>query len=354
MAIAAPEPKRRVLLDRGVEDRAVVMVDGSPQRLILDRPDASGEAARGWLSGEAAVARVAKLDRGLGMAFLDTGGEPGLITPVGPLREGQRISGRVTAPARAGKHAVFAADPGMVAADAPLGRGRRPDVAERARIEAAGESLGGGPEAREACDAAEAEALQTEHGLAGGARVFVEPTRALIAVDVDVGSSAMSGDARRRQSQANLAALRELPRLLRLKGLGGIVAVDLAGKGHDGAALAAVAKAAFARVYGSDAAIGPLSRFGVLQLRLPWVDTPVAELLLGADGAPTSMTRAFALLRAMEREAGPGGRVDARCAPQVYAAAAPYLARLAGAIGARFMLTPDPATPAGSPTVRPA
>lgn len=60
--------------------------------------------------------------------------------------------------------------------------------------------------------------------LPGGACIYVEPTRALTAVDVNTGAdtSPTAG------LKANLAAARELPRQLRLRGLGGQVTLDLA------------------------------------------------------------------------------------------------------------------------------
>jgi Rne/Rng family ribonuclease len=54
--------------------------------------------------------------------------------------------------------------------------------------------------------------------------MFVEPTRALIAVDVNTGSDTTPAAA----LKANLAAARELPRQLRLRGLGGQIVVDFA------------------------------------------------------------------------------------------------------------------------------
>ncbi|MDJ0994459.1 MAG: ribonuclease E/G [Dinoroseobacter sp.] len=62
------------------------------------------------------------------------------------------------------------------------------------------------------------------HTLTTGARMFVEPTRALVAVDVNTGADT-SGAA---GLKANIAAARALPRLLRLKGLGGQVVIDFA------------------------------------------------------------------------------------------------------------------------------
>ncbi|MCC7320850.1 MAG: ribonuclease E/G [Rubellimicrobium sp.] len=58
----------------------------------------------------------------------------------------------------------------------------------------------------------------------GGAGMFVEVTRALIAVDVNTGGDASPAAA----LKANLAAARQLPRQLRLRGLGGQVVVDFA------------------------------------------------------------------------------------------------------------------------------
>jgi Ribonuclease G/E len=60
--------------------------------------------------------------------------------------------------------------------------------------------------------------------LSGGASMFVEPTRALVAVDVNTGpdTSLAAG------LKANLACARALPRALRLRGLGGQITLDLA------------------------------------------------------------------------------------------------------------------------------
>ena len=51
--------------------------------------------------------------------------------------------------------------------------------------------------------------------------MYIEPTRALTAVDVNTSGGAGA-------LEANLAALRALPRHLRLRGLGGQITIDLA------------------------------------------------------------------------------------------------------------------------------
>lgn len=66
--------------------------------------------------------------------------------------------------------------------------------------------------------------LATEVRLTSGASMRVEPTSALVAVDVNTGadSSLAAG------LKANLAAARDLPRQLRLRGLGGQITMDVA------------------------------------------------------------------------------------------------------------------------------
>lgn len=60
--------------------------------------------------------------------------------------------------------------------------------------------------------------------LPGGGSYYIEPTRALVAVDVNTG-----GDASLAAGlKANIALARDLPRQLRLRGLGGQITLDLA------------------------------------------------------------------------------------------------------------------------------
>ena len=60
--------------------------------------------------------------------------------------------------------------------------------------------------------------------LPGGAFLFVEPTHALVAVDVNTGADTSLAAG----LKANIAAARDLPRQLRLRGLGGQILIDLA------------------------------------------------------------------------------------------------------------------------------
>lgn len=60
--------------------------------------------------------------------------------------------------------------------------------------------------------------------LEGSASMFVEPTRALVAVDVNTGADGSFAAGLR----ANLSCARLLPAALRVRGLGGQIAIDLA------------------------------------------------------------------------------------------------------------------------------
>lgn len=67
-------------------------------------------------------------------------------------------------------------------------------------------------------------ALSPRLPLAGGAFAYVEPTRALVAVDVNTGGDTSTAAG----LKANLALVRALPRALRCRGLGGQITVDFA------------------------------------------------------------------------------------------------------------------------------
>ena len=84
--------------------------------------------------------------------------------------------------------------------------------------------------------------LSPRVALEAGAHMMIEPTRALVAVDVNTGpdTSPAAG------LKANIAAARDLPRQLRLRGLGGQIVVDFAPMPkRDRAILDQVLRAAF-------------------------------------------------------------------------------------------------------------
>jgi Ribonuclease G/E len=141
--------------------------------------------------------------------------------------------------------------------------------------------------------------------------------------------------------------------VLRLKGEGGLVVIDLAGRGHDGPALISGARLAF----GPDnpgVAFGPISRFGTLELTVPRRRRSLADRLLGPDGQPTALTLALRLIRQIEREAqaDAGAQLEIRAAPDVAEAAAPYLSALTDRFGGRLAIVADAARARGDSDIK--
>ena len=334
---------RRIFLDQGLgEARGVVTLDGAPERLLIRR---DGDDPR-LCAGARLAAVVASLEPALSIAFLDLGQGAQAILQLKPdarPARGEVVEVEVRSEPRRGKLAVARLIGGAEGPPRLLAPG--PDLPAILKGLVRDAELVTGRTAREAADEAEAQALEVLHPLPGGGSVAVEPTRALTAVDVDLGER-KGADSKRVTRAANLAAIAEAARLLRLKSLGGIVVIDLVGRGHDAKALTAAARAAFAPD-NPGVAIEPIGRFGTLELSLPRRTRPVAEVLCREDGALSDASLAQRLIRRLEAEAEaqPGVQLAARCAPAVAQAAQPLAALLAGRIGLRFSLQPDPARP---------
>jgi Ribonuclease G/E len=329
--------ERRLYLDAAPgETRGVVTLDGRPERLLIARDDDIAVQALGAV----VAARVKVVERAHGLAFLDLGQGPdailNLTTEMGRLVQGAMVEVEIRAEARAGKGASArwigpsTGEPRLLKPAA--------SIAEQLSGFAKDAEVRTGPVARSMADGATQEALETIFPLPGGGNLAIEPTRALVAVDVDLGAAA-GEDAKRAARTANFAALNTAARVLRLKGLGGLVVIDLVGRGHDGPALLSAARAAF----GPDnpgVALGAISRFGALELTIPRRSRPVVEILTDAAGAPRPLTSGLALIRALEREAlaDGGGRFQGLAAPEVAEAAAPALLALTERLGARLSL----------------
>lgn len=332
---------RRFFLDEGCgESRAVVTLGGRPERLIIAR---LGDAPTQSL-GARVAARIRSVERAQGLAFVDLGADRDAILnlspEVGPIVEGGWAEVEVRSEGRNGKGPALrwlgaAIGPVRLLASGPSVRNRLDALARGAEIET-------GAPARAAADRAQEEALETVFALPVGGSIAVELTRALTAVDVDIG-------ARRGQTSkittraANLAALGEAARVLRLKGLGGLVVIDLVGRGHDGPALLAAARIAFAPD-NPGVAIGSISRFGTLELTVPRRARPVVDILSDQSGAPTAMTIAMDLIRTLEQEAANdgGARLEALASAQVAEAAKGALAMLIERFGARLTVRGAP------------
>lgn len=313
---------RRLYLDRCPgERRGVVQLDGRPERLLIER-DGEAEITRGALYRGRVVAVSARM----GLARLDLGEATASLKLKrdAPLAEGAIVEVEITAEPGRGKGAFVA----LVAshAEGRLGLLRPPPpLVQRLQAYAPEVAIVDGEEARDAADEAETQALAREHAFAGGLNLCIETTRALVAVDVDLGETGAPGST----FKANLAAIRHAARLLRLKALSGLVVVDLIGFPQEKARLHAACLEAFAPE-GGDVVIGAVSRFGALELALPRRDRPLAERLLDVHGQPTARTIAQRTARDLQRRSRfeAGSRLVATCTPEVAAALRPLVVEL--------------------------
>ena len=329
--------QRSLFLDDGPgERRGVVTLSGRPERLLLEREEAPTHEAL----GARLVGRVRAVDAAAGLAFIDLGrGREGVLNftkETGRPVQGAALEVEVRAEARRDKGATLRAigpaegQPRVLAAP--------PTLAERLQIFAPGADIRTGAAARAMADLAQDEALALDFPLPGGGRIWIEPTRALTAVDVDLGGRAPAPPKKAARA-ANLEALSETARALRLKGLGGLVVIDLVGRAHDPASLLAAARLAFSPD-NPGVALGAVSRFGTLELTIPRRARPVIEDLTDEIGAPTPLTLGLAMLRALEREAlaDPGGRFSGVAPRAVADAARAALAQLNQRLGRRLDL----------------
>ncbi|ANK81523.1 MAG: hypothetical protein TEF_12525 [Rhizobiales bacterium NRL2] len=129
---------------------------------------------------------------------------PALVLPAPDLIEQAFI--RLAGPS---PEAILTPDRGLLAELRQRAKALAPDLADRIELCEASRSL----ELDDEIDAA----LAPEVVLPGGGRLTIETTRAMTTVDVDAPGDPV---------KANLAAARELARQLRLRRIGGVVAVD--------------------------------------------------------------------------------------------------------------------------------
>jgi len=174
-------------------------------------------------------------------------------------------------------------------------------------------------------------ALAVRVDLAGGGFLLIEQTAALTAIDVNAGDASERRDA----MGLNLAAAREAARQLRLRGIGGLVVIDLlqANAPDAGPRVLQALREALA----DDPAptqLSGMSAFGLVELSRRRRGPSLAERLLQrpAPGAGTALVaeRAFARVRA-EAAAAQGRALRLRAAPAVIErlrAAGPRLGRL--------------------------
>ncbi|MFN3910497.1 ribonuclease E/G [Hyphomonas sp.] len=348
-------PVVRLLREQTLGETRWVALDARarPAALYLDRPH---DAARRAIVGERLNARIRRLDSGLGGAFADLGakGEAFLrIKPGETLTEGAAVSVSVVTEARRNKLPRV-----RLASDTP-------DTNSGAALWRA--SLNGGAaaeiEERPAGDAgirsAFEDALAPALTLAGGGRLQVERTEALVAADIDTAGRISRGTRAAGALAINAEAAEALARQMLLRGWGGLAVLDCvapldkaAGNRIRTAFLEAFRDLSARQVK----ALAP-SAFGLMEISADWQLTPLSERLQDGAGRPTAETLALEGLRQLEAAARENrmGRLMLSLPPDSFAwlqsaglNAEPHLAQT---YGARLMIQPGQTL---EPEVKPA
>jgi Ribonuclease G/E len=325
------------------EVRGVVARDGRFEHLLIQREDDIAEHRL----GARCVGRIAEVHPGLKGAFVDLGPIVHGFLPFrgqDRLTVGQKVEVEVSAEPREGKGPTLRLIGTGEGAPRLLSPG--PTVVETlARLAPGATPVTGAVAIQAGRDAEEEAGWPGELFPDTGLDVMVERTRAMVAVDLDLLPAPGVSFGAAARTRANRQGLQAAARMIRLKRWGGLVAIDLIGSGEDGAVVLAAAKQAFGG--DPDVVFGPVNRFGVLQLALPWRLTPLAEIFNGPDRRRRPEQRAQDVVRSLRHSLLSDttiARITARCAPDEAALAGPLVARL----GPRAHLIADPAIAPGA------
>ena len=339
------------------EVRVAAVLDGVMTDFAIwrpGRPDGVGDVHRG---------RVTAVVPGMAGAFVAIGGGDGFLPDsagaagrgVGDMvavqvmraaqgGKGPRLAALAEAPG-AGPPALLRAGPNpilrlaalhcgpVIVDDAALFATLRPALAERLTL--------GGPWPEAVQDAVDALAERVV-ALPGGLRASIEPTAALVAIDVDMASATAGRDAKlAKQEAANRAALPALARQIRLRNLSGAILIDLAGLPlRRRPALADALRSALAPDPARPRLLG-FTAGGLAEIARPRSHPPLHELLAGPHAAGLAALRAIAT-------GNPAIPPVLRAAPDVVSAleADPAaLPALANRLGRPLVLRSDPALP---------
>lgn len=281
--------------------------------------------------GARSVGRVRRIEPNLKGAFIDLGEERGgdafLPSQSGQrLHEGEKVEVEVVSERREMK--------GVTLKLLGKGVGEPRLLAPGPTVEQWLERLAPGIEPVRGVHAIDAgwRALREAAGqpfIGGDVSVTVERTNALVAVDINYRPSPGRRVAPQDRLEANRKGLMRAAQTIRLRSLGGLVAIDLVGGGQDGNAILKASKAAF----GTDPGIvyGPVNRFGVLMIAMPWRFTPLAERFYRGGTVWQPHRSAIEVTRKLRHALlsdTTTARVTARCTEQVARLAVPLVARL--------------------------
>ena len=298
--------KRKAVHYRAIgEDRYGVVEAGKLVEVHIERwHDAHRPRA-----GETWTGRVGAIDGGMGAAFIDLGsGESGFLrfsaAPGLPkVAEGQLLDVLVKREGEPAKGPIL----GYVGKPTYSAPGVVEEVGTRAGLDARFPGI----EWSEGDVPALSELVLTELAIPGGGTVAIEPTRALVAVDVDKGAQVLG-------LKAGQAAALLVARQLRLRGLAGLICIDFPNLRQARARKQLEASVAQAFEFDPDKPkIAPLSRFGVVEMTRVRRRRSLDRLLADTPLETASLEALDRLLR--EGRAQAGARLTLSVTPDICA-----------------------------------
>lgn len=330
-----PHLKRRCVIDAAIgETRAAVWEGKTLVELYVRRWTDAGQPRR----GDRFSGRVRRIEKSLGAAFIDLGTEPhGFLkfttAPNAPrFTEGQRVEVEITREAEAGKGPVVAYI--CKAESDKVGRLSGDDL--KAFIGKRFEGI----TFEEASVGTLTDAVETELSIPMGGTITIERTRALTAIDIDSGIATSPFEVAK-------AACPLIARQLRLRGIGGLVAIDFPNlrQRKQREQIVETLTNAFADDPNM-VKIAPLSRFGVIEMTRSRLGPSLDETIADKFGDLTIETQALESLRQLEREGrvSPGAQLEMSVPEPVFAwlesGFIEWKAPLTDRIGARFSVKP--------------
>lgn len=330
----------RILTEASPGEVRVAVLDGDTLQDFAiwrpGRPDGVGDVYRGRVATHVPAMAGAFVELPEGNGFLpDSAGAAGAV-------EGALLTVRIVRAGQGGKGPRLAAVPSSPGEPGLVSRGSTPLDDFLAAHPDVTPVRGDFPPAL----ADEIAALaDREIDLPAGMRASIDPTPALVAIDLDMAAATASRQAKlSAQMAANLSALPALAHQIRLRNLSGAILVDPAGLSLKRRPKLAPALAA---ALATDPLLPRLLGFtalGLAEIVRRRVRPPLHELLAGPHSA------GLAALRAIDREtaAAPYRALGLTCALDVAAALARdpvALASLAGRTGRPLIPKSDPSLP---------
>ena len=327
--------KRRAVIERAIgETRAAVYEGRKLVELHMDRWS-TAEAPK---IGEVWTGQITSIDPSLGGAFVSLGTGPDALLAFKAQRDLPRLTEGETVDITIAKEAIAEKGP-SIRFHGPATHKKPASVTRLSLTERLSARF---PDLafEETSVGAHDGATDRQLAINGGGTVTIERTQALIAIDVDKGSAPQI-------FECAMKATTLIMTQLRLRGLGGLIAIDypnLRQPKQRAAIIRAIEAAA-----DSDPAnirVAPFSRFGVVEMTRGQDGLSLDAKLNDRFGRPTPETLAIRAVRQIEREAkaNRGARLNVVLTPDLVSAldAQPWdwKEHLTDRIGARFDIAP--------------